>query len=89
MIPAGELPQIEDTPMRVRPTALTEWIFPDLLKPESPTRPESAYRQLKKLLAETGLPDIRFHDLRHPNVKPKTKNFPCAQHKILRRRNSK
>ncbi len=42
-------------------TALTEWI----LKPESPTRPESAYRQLKKLLAETGLPDIRFHDLRH------------------------
>lgn len=46
-------------------TALTEWIFPDLLKPESPTRPESAYRQLKKLLAETGLPDIRFHDLRH------------------------
>ena len=46
-------------------TALTEWIFPDLLKPESPTRPESAYRQLKKLLAEAGLPDIRFHDLRH------------------------
>ena len=46
-------------------TALTEWIFPDLLKPESPTRPERAYRQLKKLLAETGLPDIRFHDLRH------------------------
>ena len=46
-------------------TALTEWIFPNLLKPESPTRPESAYRQLKKLLAETGLPDIRFHDLRH------------------------
>ena len=46
-------------------SALTEWIFPDLLKPESPTRPESAYRQLKKLLAETGLPDIRFHDLRH------------------------
>ena len=46
-------------------SALTEWVFPDLLKPESPTRPESAYRQLKKLLAEAGLPDIRFHDLRH------------------------
>lgn len=45
-------------------SALTEWVFPDLLKPESPTRPESAYRQLKKLLAEAGLPDIRFHDLR-------------------------
>ena len=46
-------------------SALTEWIFPNLLKPESPTRPEGAYRQLKKFLAEAGLPDIRFHDLRH------------------------
>lgn len=46
-------------------SALTEWIFPDLLRPERPTNPNSAYRQLKKLLAETGLPDIRFHDLRH------------------------
>lgn len=27
--------------------------------------PTSAYRQLKKLLAAAGLPDIRFHDLRH------------------------
>ena len=46
-------------------TALTEWIFPDLLRPENPTHPGSAYRQLKKLLSEAGLPDIRFHDLRH------------------------
>ena len=45
--------------------ALTEWIFPDLLKPENPTHPQGAYRQLKKLLANAGLPDIRFHDLRH------------------------
>ena len=45
--------------------ALTEWIFPDLLRPERPTNPSSAYRKLKKLLAEAGLPDIRFHDLRH------------------------
>ena len=27
--------------------------------------PSAAYRQLKKILAQTGLPDIRFHDLRH------------------------
>ena len=46
-------------------TTLTEWIFPDLLKPENPTHPNRAYRQLKKLLAAVGLPDIRFHDLRH------------------------
>lgn len=46
-------------------TALTGWIFPDLLNPEKPTHPASAYRQLKKLLVEAGLPDIRFHNLRH------------------------
>ena len=46
-------------------TALTEWIFPDLLNPEKPTHPAGAYRKLKKILAETGLPSIRFHDLRH------------------------
>lgn len=45
--------------------ALTEWIFPDLLRPENPTHPGGAYRQLKKLLSETGLPNIRFLDLRH------------------------
>ena len=56
-------------------SALTEWIFPDLLHPEQPTNPGTAYRQLKKLLADAGLPSIRFHDLRHPNVKPKTQIF--------------
>lgn len=37
--------------------------------------PDSAYRQLKKFLTEAGLPNIRFHDLRHPYVKPKTKKY--------------
>ena len=46
-------------------TALTQWIFPDLLNPKKPTRPTDTYRQLKKLLAEAGLPSIRFHDFRH------------------------
>ena len=27
--------------------------------------PTTAYHQLKKVLEEAGLPDIRFHDLRH------------------------
>lgn len=49
-------------------SALTQWIFPDLLCPEQPMNPTSAYRQLKKLLAAAGLPDIRFHDLRHTFV---------------------
>ena len=46
-------------------SALTEWIFPDPLSPEKPVSPGSAYRRLKGLLEESGLPDLRFHDLRH------------------------
>ena len=45
--------------------AVSEWIFPNLLKPELPLDPSKAYRQFKKLLEIGDLPDIRFHDLRH------------------------
>ncbi len=45
--------------------AVSEWIFPNLLKPELPLDPSKAYRQFKKLLEIGNLPDIRFHDLRH------------------------
>ena len=45
--------------------AVSEWIFPNLLKPELPLDPAKAYRQFKKLLEIGELPDIRFHDLRH------------------------
>ena len=41
----------------------SEWIFPNPLKPESPTNPRSAYGHLKALLDSAGLPNIRFHDL--------------------------
>ena len=46
-------------------SALTEWIFPNPLKPEQPTRPDTAYDRMKALLKEAGHPSIRFHDLRH------------------------
>ena len=46
-------------------SALTDWIFPDPICPEKPVSPGSAYRRLKGLLEEAGLPDLRFHDLRH------------------------
>ena len=48
-----------------RKSALTEWIFPNPLKPELPMNPQSAYRRLKRLLGEANLPDVTFHELRH------------------------
>ena len=45
--------------------SFSPWIFHDPLRPEAPVDPDRAYRQLKKFLAEAGLPNIRFHDLRH------------------------
>lgn len=41
------------------------WIFPNPLKPEAPMNPATAYHQLKKILAENDLLNLRFHDLRH------------------------
>ena len=45
--------------------AYSEWIFPDPLRLERPTRPNAAYVRMKELLKKAGLPSIRFHDLRH------------------------
>ncbi len=35
----------------------------------------TVYKEFKKIVCSIGLDNARFHDLRHPNVKPKTKNF--------------
>ena len=43
----------------------SQWIFWNPLCPESPVAPDSAYHALKRILQKAGLPDIRFHDLRH------------------------
>ena len=51
--------------IRRRASAITEWIFPSILYPEKPVAPSSAYNRLKEILRSSGLPDIRFHDLRH------------------------
>ena len=56
-------------------TSIFQWIFPNPIHPEDPIMPNSGYTRMKKLLAEAGLPDMRFHDLRHPYVKHTTKIF--------------
>lgn len=45
--------------------AVSQWIFPEPLAPEKPVRPSAAYYWMKQILKEAGLPQIRFHDLRH------------------------
>ena len=60
------LPQSVADLLRTRQkTAISEWIFPNLLQPELPISPAAAYRKLKAILKRAELPMIRFHDLRH------------------------
>lgn len=46
-------------------SAITEWIFPHLTKPEQPMSASSAYHKMKDILEKAELPNVRFHDLRH------------------------
>ena len=46
-------------------SAVSQWIFPNFFLPELPINPHSAYTKFKSILKKYGLPDIRFHDLRH------------------------
>ena len=60
---------------RRKENAITQWIFQDPVRPELPLSPNCAYTHMKAILHKAGLPDIRFHDLRHPYVKHTTKIF--------------
>ena len=66
---------VTDILRRRKADAISQWIFPDQVKPEDPVDPNAAYRHMKTLLQRAGLPSIRFHDLRHPYVKHTTKIF--------------
>ena len=66
---------VTDILRRRKADAISQWIFPDPVKPENPVDPNAAYRHMKTLLQRAGLPSIRFHDLRHPYVKHTTKIF--------------
>ena len=60
------LPQSTADLLRSRKkNAASEWIFPNMRKPEKPIHPQSAYVRLKAILQRAGLPSIGFHNLRH------------------------
>lgn len=58
-----------------RETVESCWLFPFPLKEDSPLDPETANRRLHIILEHAGCRQVRFHDLRHPNVKPTTQTF--------------
>lgn len=58
-------PSVIELLLRRREEALGDWIFYKLSNPSEPMNPDAAYRKLKVILKNAGLPLIRFHDLRH------------------------
>jgi len=59
--------------------ANSEYVFPS--PTGGPISPDSVLKMLHRVLKRAGLPEIRFHDMRHPNVKPKTQNFYSGEQK--------
>jgi len=51
----------------------SEYVFPS--PTGGPISPDSVLHMLHRVLKRAGLPQIRFHDMRHPCVKPTTKIF--------------
>lgn len=51
------------------------WMFPSPAKEDSPLDPATVRKRLQTILEYAGCKKVRFHDLRHPFVKPTTKNF--------------
>ncbi len=45
------------------------------VKPEQPVNPGYVRKRLQVILERAGCKRVRVHDLRHPNVKPKTQIF--------------
>ena len=71
------LPLAEDTigvlEAQRKKTGSSQWVFPSTTG--GPISPDSVLHMLHRVLKRAGLPRVRFHDLRHPYVKPTTKKF--------------
>ena len=56
-------------------TVDSEWMFPSPKDNGRPRNPSSVRKRLQLILERAGCKKVRFHDLRHPYVKPTTKNL--------------
>lgn len=52
----------------------SRWMFPSPIKEDAPRHPTAIRKALQRTLERAECKNIRFHDLRHPYVKPTTKN---------------
>ncbi len=53
----------------------SEWMFPSPLDSTKTRHPSAVRKRLQLILERAGCKKVRFHDLRHPYVKYKTKNI--------------
>ena len=56
-------------------TVHSRWMFPSPVKEDTPLTPGAVRKRLQLILEHAGCKHVRFHDLRHPYVKPTTKKF--------------
>ena len=70
VLPSGVVEVLREYRCRVD----SRWLFPSPVKEDTPISPGVARKRLQIILERSGCKKIRFHDLRHPNVKLKTKN---------------
>ena len=68
-------PSLLKTLVAYKETVDSEWMFPSPTDNGRPRNPSSVRKRLQLILERAGCKKVRFHDLRHPYVKPTTKKF--------------
>lgn len=78
-------PGVVEVLRQYQKTVDSRWMFPSPVKEDMSMTPGAVRRRLQIILERAGCKRIRFHDLRHPYVKPKTKKFEIFLEKSLYR----
>jgi integrase len=68
-------PALIQTLQEYRKNVNSRWMFPSPKKDDSPLDPAAVRKKLSIVLERANCKHVRFHDLRHPYVKLKTKKY--------------